>query len=144
MKKAFFRIFNVFMAVIVLLSSTGFGLVEHSCTVKGKQTSLHKSTDGCCANPKHQQNAPQQNTIKKAKCCSEEAKYENINYASSTSQIVAKFTQKSVDWLKSTVISFIRTIVENILSLVSPPSQSTIHSFSSGREIIVFVQSFLI
>jgi hypothetical protein len=144
MKKAFSRIFNVFLAVVVLLSSTGFGLVEHSCTVKGKQTSLHKSKNACCANNPHQQQNQQKSTIKKAKCCSEREKYENVDYSSSASQIVAKFTQKSIDWLKVTVVSFVRTIIETILQVITSSTHSSSKSLSTGRDILSFVQSYLI
>jgi hypothetical protein len=137
MKKAFSRIFNVFLAVVVLLSSTGFGLVEHSCTVKGKQTSLHKSKNACCANNPHQQQNQQKSTIKREK-------YENVDYSSSASQIVAKFTQKSIDWLKVTVVSFVRTIIETILQVITSSTHSSSKSLSTGRDILSFVQSYLI
>ena len=86
MKKILFRAFNVMMAVVVLLSSTGFGLVEHSCTVRGKQTSLHKSSSVCCGKTQNQSTNHQKATIKKSKCCSEDEKYENVAYSSSASQ----------------------------------------------------------
>ncbi|WP_435355453.1 HYC_CC_PP family protein [Emticicia sp. SJ17W-69] len=142
MKKVLFRTFNVMMAVVVLLSSTGFGLVEHSCTVRGKQTSLHKSGDACCGITKQQQ-IPQKTTIKKSKCCSEDEKYENVEYSSSASQLVAKFAQNTLDWVKSTVISFTKTVVEAILENISSANHSSA-SPPSGREILAFIQSYLI
>ncbi len=144
MKKILFRTFNVLMAVVVLLSSTGFGLVEHSCTVRGKQTSLlHKANSICCGATKQQQQNNQKTSIKKAKCCSEDEKYENVEYSSSASQLVAKFAQNALDWVKSTVINFAKTIVETILENISSSNKSS-SSFPSGQEILVFIQSFLI
>lgn len=143
MKKAIFRIFNVLMAVVVLLSSTGFGLIEHSCTVKGKQTSLHKSGSACCGNQKQQQQNHKKAEIKKTKCCSEDEKYENVEYSSSISQLVAKFAQTTFDWVKTTVFNFAKDLVEIILKKVSVlPLTSSLPS--SGREILVLNQSFLI
>ncbi len=142
MKKILFRTFNVMMAVIVLLSSTGFGLVEHSCTMRGKQTSLHKSGDACCGITKQQKNH-QKTILKKSKCCSEDEKYENVEYSSSASQLVAKFAQNTLDWIKSTVISFTKTIVETILDNISS-SNKTSAAPPSGREILAFIQSYLI
>ena len=144
MKKALFRLFNIFMAIVVLTSSTGFGLIEHSCTVKGKQTSLHKGGDACCGKTQQQTNNHQKATIKKSKCCNEEEKYENVDYSSSVSQTVAKFTQKSVDWLKETVYDFAKTIVLTILKNIHPHSDSSSESLPKGRDILVFIQSFLI
>ena len=144
MKKALFRIFNVLMAVVVLLSSTGFGLVEHSCTVKGKQTSLHKSGTACCNKTSQKDNLPQKTTVKKAKCCSEEEKYENVDYSSSASQSVGKFVQKGIDWAKTTIISFFKDIVEEILKNISSQSHTATSPPSSGRTILIQNQTFLI
>lgn len=143
MKKALFRIFNVLMAVVVLLSSTGFGLVEHSCTVKGKQTSLHKSNVACCNKTSQKDTSPQKTTVKKSKCCSEEEKYENVDYSSSASQNVAKFVQNGLDWVKTTVTSFLKTIVEEILDNISSKNNSSAPP-SDGRTILIFIQTFLI
>ncbi|MFY7908367.1 MAG: HYC_CC_PP family protein [Emticicia sp.] len=144
MKKALFRIFNVLMAVVVLLSSTGFGLVEHSCTVRGKQTSLRKSETACCNKTAKKENLPQKTTVKKAKCCTEEEKYENVDYSSSASQSVAKFVQNGLDWVKTTVISFIKAIVEDILNNISSKNQASSPPSSTGRAILVQNQTFLI
>jgi hypothetical protein len=143
MKKAIFRIFNVLMAAVVLLSSTGFGLVEHSCTVKGKQTSLHKSGDNCCNKTSQKDSSPQKTTVKKSKCCTEKEKYENIDYSSSASQSVAKFVQIGLDWTKTLVYSFLKTIVEEILDNISSKNNSSSPP-SDGRTILIFIQSFLI
>jgi hypothetical protein len=144
MKKALFRLFNIFMAIVVLTSSTGFGLVEHSCTVKGKQTSLHKGGDACCGKTQQQSNNHQKATVKKSKCCNEEEKYENVDYSSSVSQTVAKFTQKSIDWVKETVFDFAKVIVATILEKISSHSDSSSSVLPHGRAILVFVQSFII
>ena len=143
MKKILFRTFNVMMAVVVLLSSTGFGLVEHSCTVRGKQTSLHKNGTACCGKNQQQSTNHQKTTIKKSKCCSEDEKYENVEYSSSASQLVAKFTQNALDWAKTTVITFAKTIVETILENISSSNKSSAVP-PSGREILAFIQSYLI
>jgi hypothetical protein len=145
MKKAFFRLFNIFMAIVVLTSSTGFGVVEHSCTVKGKQTSLTKSVNGCCSNAQKPFDTHQKATLKKSKCCNEEEKYENVDYSSSATQKVAKFTQKSIDWVKETFYNFTKAIVKTILENIYPNStNSSSESLPKGRDILVFVQSFLI
>lgn len=146
MKKVVFRMFNVMMAVIVLLSSTGFGLIEHSCVVKGKQTSFHKKGDACCVNkntkhfPLNHKNA----VIKKSSCCSEEDKYENIEYSSSVSQLVAKFTQSSLDWFKATFHDVIKTIIETIIENQKSALAATSSPPPNGSEILTLKQSFLI
>jgi hypothetical protein len=143
MKKAIFRIFNVMMAIVVLLSSTGFGLIEHSCTVKGKQTSLHKIGSACCNKTSQKDSFPQKTTLKKSKCCTEEEKYENVDYSSSASQGLAKFVQIGLDWTKTLVNSFFRALVEEILNNISSKNNSSSPP-SDGRTILIFIQSFLI
>ncbi|MFD2521890.1 HYC_CC_PP family protein [Emticicia soli] len=147
MKKALFRLFNVMMAVVVLLSSTGFGFVEHSCIVKGKSISLHKKGDLCCTakETKHFPLNSKHEVLKKSACCSEEDKYENVEYSSSVSQLVAKFTQSSVDWLKATFSEIVKTIIETIFeSQSSSLANSTAPPLHDGREIITAKQSLLI
>ncbi|WP_116985373.1 HYC_CC_PP family protein [Emticicia sp. C21] len=147
MKKTLFRLFNVMMAVVVLLSSTGFGFVEHSCIVKGKTTSLHKKGDLCCA-VKDKKHFPLNNknaVVKKSSCCTEEEKYENVEYSSSASQLVAKFTQSTLDWFKATVHEMVKTIIETIFnSQSSSLANTTSPPQHNGREIITAKQSFLI
>ncbi|GAB3508154.1 HYC_CC_PP family protein [Emticicia fontis] len=147
MKKALFRLFNIMMAVVVLLSSTGFGFVEHSCIVKGKTTSLHKKGDLCCVikDGKHFPLNNKNAVIKKTSCCTEEEKYENVEYSSSASQLVAKFTQSTLDWFKATVHEMVKTIIETIFkSQNSSLATTTSPPDLNGRAIIITKQSFLI
>jgi hypothetical protein len=144
MKIFMLKAFHIFMAIVVIVSSTGFGLVEHSCTLKGKSTAFHKSATGCCA--KHAPKSPVKNQaqVKKTACCSENEKYENIEYSSSASQIIAKFIQKTFDTFQSFVNDFItaifKTLTKSRLTFNNhPPS----HAYS-GQEIRIFQQSFLI
>lgn len=145
MKKLLFKILNVFLAVVVLLSSTGFGLVEHSCTVKGKTTSLHKSKTFCCA--KHSSKAPtkqNQTQLKKGACCSEDQRYENVEYSSSLSQITAKFVQKTIDGLKAVVYEFVVKVLETIYGNSEQAKSDTQKPQQSGQDIRILNQSFLI
>ncbi|AFK04871.1 hypothetical protein Emtol_3745 [Emticicia oligotrophica DSM 17448] len=144
MKNAIFRILNVFMAVVVLISNTGFGLIEHSCTVKGKQTALYKSETSCCNKSFKNHTSSERPVVKKSKCCSEEEKYQNVDYSYSASESVAKFVQKSIDWVKVTITDFLRAVVRDILeNLVSKKTSSSPPS-SNGISIRIFIQSFLI
>ncbi|WP_101727793.1 HYC_CC_PP family protein [Emticicia sp. TH156] len=147
MKQALSRLFSVIMAVVVLLSSTGFGFVEHSCIVKGKSVSLHKNGELCCA-AKNAKSALTDNKgviVKKSACCTEEEKYENVEYSSSVSQLVAKFTQSSIDWLKATFTELFKTIIETIFeSQESSLAQSSSPNPLVGRDIVIAHQSFLI
>ena len=97
MKRILFRYFNLFMAFVVLLSSTGFGLVEHSCQMRGKKKTMVvafsdvKTQPGCAAD---RQPAPTaRRVVKKTECCQDDQQYENVDVSSSLSQFVAKLVK---------------------------------------------------
>lgn len=150
MKKMLFKIFNLLMAVVVLFSSTGFGLVEHSCQLRGKKQFVALQTaekQGCKFCAKHQQSAgPKETIVKKADCCKEAQRFENVDFSSSFSQLVAKVLKSITDaaflgvsvvvsWLVSQLF---QDDLSDSISLFSPPPAL------SGRELLAFVQSFLI
>ncbi|WP_345266610.1 HYC_CC_PP family protein [Nibrella viscosa] len=150
MKKTLFQIVNLLMACVVLFSSTGFGLVEHSCQLRGKKqfVALHSAEkQGCKACVKAHQTADTGKTVvKKASCCKEEQRFANVDFSASLSQLVAKLL-KAITEAAFTGISVVVSWLVNLLfpdelsdsiSLFSPPPAL------SGRELLAFVQSFLI
>jgi hypothetical protein len=148
MKRELFRIFNVLMAVVVLLSSTGFGLVEHSCKMRGKVVSRIGSEQKTCAGCPSVKSDPvvTQTIIKKADCCEDEQRYENVDVSSSLSQLVAKFFKvvaegvvAGVAMLVTALINWMFAVNESVAvhAANAPPS-------AYGRALLVFVQSFLI
>lgn len=145
MKKVLFKTLNFLLAMVVLLSSTGFGLIEHSCTLKGKTTSLHKSKTFCCA--KHSSKAlpnKNQTQVKKGACCSEDQRYENVEYSSSLSQITAKFVQKTVDAAKVVVYEFVVGLLETIYGNSEQARVDSQKPPLKGQDILILNQSFLI
>ncbi|WP_019990201.1 HYC_CC_PP family protein [Rudanella lutea] len=148
MKRQLFRIVNVLMAVVVLLSSTGFGLVEHSCQMRGKKISLvGTEKTGCVGCPTAKaQPASAQPVVKKADCCQEEQRYEKVDIGSSLSQLVAKFFKIMAE----AVVTSVTTLVTALLNWMFSQDESVvIHAPNAppaahGRQLLVLVQSFLI
>jgi hypothetical protein len=151
MKRNLLQLFHVLMACVVLLSSTGFGLVEHSCQMRGKKKTIvvafsdaGKQTN--CG--KHEPAAPSdQIVLKKTDCCQDDQRYENVDVNSSLSQLVAKFVKNVTESILVGVTAMLAWIVEWIfdrsaslsaqLSSYSPPSLS-------GRDILTLVRTLLI
>ena len=142
-KSILFRLFNLLMAVVVLTTTTGFGLVEHSCIVKGKTYSL-STPQGHCKScnaplPKNGQTA-----VQKDKCCDDKTTYENVDYTSSLVQLTAKVVKNVTD----AVVGVVTWFAQELVDLLAPKSSSLVASSSgvslSGRSLLVFVQSFLI
>lgn len=149
MKRALFPLFNILMACVVLLSSTGFGLVEHSCQMRGKRKTVVvafsdvKPQPGCSSD--EQLIPSKQPVINKTDCCQDESSYENVETQSSLSQLIAKFVKTVTETVLAGVVAVIAYLVEwvfdressSISALESPPSPS-------GRDILTLVRSFLL
>ncbi|GAB2594514.1 HYC_CC_PP family protein [Spirosoma areae] len=149
MKRALFKWFNLLMACIVLLSSTGFGLVEHSCQMRGKKKTMvvafsDTRTQPGCASDK--QPMPTDKTVvDKSECCQDTHNYENVDASSSLSQLVAKF----VKIVAETVVAAIVTVLAWAIDWIFAEKSSLVSTLSSppslsGRDILTLVHRLLI
>ncbi|GAB4024397.1 HYC_CC_PP family protein [Spirosoma koreense] len=148
MKRTLFRLFNILMACVVLLSSTGFGLVEHSCQMRGKKKTMvvafsEVKSQGCTS--EKQPLSSQQTMLKKTDCCQDQQHYENVDISSSLSQFIAKI----VKTIAETVIAGVMTVMTWLFELVFADKAASVSAFSSppslsGRDILTLVQSLQI
>lgn len=150
MKRALFQLFNVLMACVVLLSSTGFGLVEHTCQMRGKKKTLivafSKQTPAKSCASDAQTSQTEQTMVKKTDCCDDDLSYDNVEASSSLSQLIAHFVKVVAEAVVTGAVAFVRYLLswlfdrQNALVSVfqSPPFAL------SGRDIITFVQTLLI
>lgn len=148
MKRELFRILNVVMAVVVLLSSTGFGLIEHSCQMRGKKiTRISVGEPTCVGCPSGKTaSASIQPSVKKTDCCQDEKRYENVDVTSSLSQLVAKFFKVVTEAIVTAVTVLVTTLIS---WLFSTDASIVAHSPNAppaafGRTLLALVQSFLI
>jgi hypothetical protein len=143
------RLTCFFLALIVLFTNTGFGLVEHSCMMRVKSTSIDSQRSiinkkGCCCQKDSTNTINNlQASIKKAPCCTEKDSYQNVDYPSSIISYVAKFLKSIVACIFSGIIFLVELLVQAIFSIVSSLITFSAPSVS-GRGIIIFIQSFLI
>ncbi len=141
-----FRLFNVFMVLIVLISSTGFGLVEHTCHIRNKKkvslVSMEKKS--CPACTKQGSSRPTHQTFKKQKCCEEEVRYEHVPYTSSLNKLAAKFVKMVVEFTAHFAFTFFQLLTEAIQSLLYGTASARAAVPLAGRTLLSFVQSFLI
>ncbi|RIV25082.1 hypothetical protein DYU11_07115 [Fibrisoma montanum] len=154
MKRALFQWFNVLMACVVLLSSTGFGLIEHTCQMRGKKrmmvtvVSQHKQK-GCAA--EHATTTARQTgdnlpALDRAACCDEDQQYENVDVSSSLSQLVAKVVKTVTEAVATGVVTMLAWLVDWIFDRESstPVASASSPPILSGRDILALVQSLLI
>jgi recombinational DNA repair protein (RecF pathway) len=153
MNKKLRQSLTVFMAMLVLLSSTGFGFIEHECMMRGKSLQLlsqkkavnsAEKVSSCCAKSKVQKES-KGTFFKKTDCCKESQKFEKLDVPSQSSQIQAKFIKNLLAGITWSATSFTFQQAEWILPTYR--YSTDILSFSSrlhGRGMRSFIQSFLI
>ena len=148
MKRNLYQLYNLLMACVVLLSSTGFGLVEHSCQMRGKKKTVvvafseAKSTS--CATGKHTVSSDQ-TVVKKTECCQDDQHFENVDISSSLTQFIAKFVKVATEAVLTSVVVVMTWIIDvvfthettSVTAYASPPSLS-------GRDILTLVRSLLL
>lgn len=94
MKTALSRFAHLFMAVAVLLSSTGFGLVEHSCQMRGNRVySIHDAQPVCKLCRVGTEAGEPMPSVKRAACCKVETHYSKVDTGSSLSHSEVKFNK---------------------------------------------------
>jgi hypothetical protein len=154
MKKKLHRSITFLMAVLVLVSSTGFGLIEHQCLMRGMsmkfvsekkaESCKKKLASSCCAKSK---SAKDSNKIffKKTDCCKDQQKFEKVDVMSSLSSVQAKALKVWADGILWSVQSIVFLSQEWIYPPVtSSVATITFSSIFHGRTMLSFVQSFLI
>ena len=148
MKLALIRFLHLFMAVAVLLSSMGFGLVEHSCQLRGKRVySVHDDTKSGCTLCQAPTGAPEQRpAVNRTDCCKDETRYSKVDTTSSLSHQLTKFVKVISDRFGAGTVALLvalfnwTSVQQTYVSLAdyaSPPPPA-------GRQLLAFVQSFLI
>ena len=143
MKTFSLRIFCFLMAFQVLFASTGFAMYEHFCKIKGSITySLSAPKKSCCSVKKEVKFDEKQSVLKRAKCCSDQITHHKISPNASQGHKI-DFQNSSLAYIHTSACTFTctqtsETISKNNLlySNLSPPL--------SGRDILIFIQSFLI
>lgn len=139
-----FRLFTLLMAVVVLTTSTGFGVIERSCLMLGQKTySLRqKAQPEACAKPQHQQ-APKPATkpsVQKQACCDDQTTYEHVSFAQVLAQKAADVTKAVADAAVKACIWLVNGLVKAVLSLVDSPEDSSQAAVPlAGRDLLRFV-----
>ncbi|MCY7349578.1 MAG: hypothetical protein LH606_02780 [Cytophagaceae bacterium] len=147
-KRSFlFRLFNLLMALVVLTTSTGFGLVEHSCLMRGQTTlafNKHTALKSCAGCPEQKTPLAQHQALKKGTCSTDHDVYQNVSFTSSLVHLMAKSVKAVGDALISACVWAVNGFVAAVLSLLQSTSISSAAVSLSGRSLLAFVQSLLI
>lgn len=150
MRPLVLKSFAVLMSLLVLLSSTGIGLREHSCQVRGKSVSLSTfgGAKGCKAcKVKHTHRVSSfsgtQSYLDKTPCCKEKTTFERVEVVNTvvSAEAVFLFSAAVLPPAPSFLFSFLPKEIQYPFGTLAPLSFS---SRLSGRSLLALVQSYLI
>jgi hypothetical protein len=145
---------TVFMAMLVLLSSTGFGFIEHQCMVRGKSVQFiaekkadsckQKVVSSCCSKSK----ALKQDSgtyLKKTECCKDNQKFTKLEIVTSQNALLAKLLKAMAmdPFLSVDAYNFTLASTETANSDQLPDTISFSSRFH-GRSMRSYIQSFII
>jgi hypothetical protein len=143
MKKTLTRIFCFLMAFQMLFASTGFAMYEHFCKIKGSKTySLSAPKKTCCSVRKENKSSSTQTVLKRAKCCSDQVTHHKISPNASQGHKI-DFQTPTLAWVSTPVFTYNYTRTSINISFNTLHYSNTAPPLS-GRERLVFIQSFLI
>ena len=96
MKRRFLIRFTcLWLAVLVLLGSSGFTVVEHACQMRGKVSRVQWSPKGCtthCTTQKHSRSTKEPNLHKRS-CCQITTHYQHLETGQAVSAQTVAFAQ---------------------------------------------------
>lgn len=146
-----YKTLALFMSFLVLFGNIGVGMVEHHCMMKGKSVhlagynSLHHEKMGCTLeNSTHEINYDTPSFHKKA-CCSDQAKYGQIEILSGSYFSLLKILKASAAFfVPPSFISFFPVSITHLHEVLRKSSNTEEIPRAFGRSLLVFVQSFLI
>ena len=137
------HIFCLLMAFQVLFASTGFAMYEHFCKIKGSKTySISAPKKSCCSVKKSSSEQSKKLILKRAKCCSDHVSLHKISPNASQGTKI-DFKAPSLAWVYTPTFAYSYTHTSENISF------NTLHYSNSapplsGRDRLVFIQSFLI
>ena len=138
-----FRLFTLLMALVVLTTSTGFGVIERSCLMLGQKTySLRqKAQPEACARPHQQAPKPAEKpAVQKQPCCDDQTRYEHVSFAQVLAQKAADLTKTVADAAVKTGVWLLNGLVQAVLALLDAPEDSSQAAVPlAGRDLLRFV-----
>jgi hypothetical protein len=133
------KLFTFFLTGVIFISSTGFGLIEHTCLVTRTKSASVLNKHSCC--PKNNTSDSHNNLVLKSDaCCEVEAHIADIDLAPVVEK-VAGFFSHVFYYVLDTFLNFFQALL-----LASEPVFNSSDSSPplAGRELLIRHQTFLI
>lgn len=140
MKNVKSRILLVFLSCLILFNSSGFGLIEHSCSMRGKKSYSFVVKDACKGCDKHKKNNAGQASISKTKCCDDKQADKTENISESIVNITAKFVKSITQAIAKAFVWVATILAETVIDLISHNNQESSTLF--GKSLLIFISVF--
>ncbi len=142
------RLICCWLAVVVLVSSTGFGVIDHWCAMQGRtQTRLLTSQESCakhCPAGMVTESSAGRSGIQATPCCQESLRHAHVDVSRTAVDEGVQTPSPTLTWLPS--VHFFR-----LLAALFPAELASCHNpladdplFSSGRSRLILLCTWLI
>ena len=143
MKAIIRKMFCYLLAGLVFVSSTGFGLVEHSCLMSGKEKVAVSEGQSCCSAKKSTKGhscQSRQASLEQDACCTEETQHSKVDVSTSLVQVMSDLLASL--WVA--VVSIFSFIFNSLIETVTASLHVSHSPPRSGRSLLIFLHTFLI
>jgi hypothetical protein len=134
------RIVTFFLAFLILFSSNGFGLVEHSCSLRGKKSYSFETKEVCKFCGSHKSSIPGQATFLKSKCCEVKQIEPKQNIANTVVEWSGKVLKDVAHYIAKSIAFILSSLAVALLEFFSKPD--TDNSSLFGRSLLQFISLF--
>ena len=142
------RLICCWLALVVLLSSTGFGMIEHWCQMRGHSKALLLSQKGCVVNP-CQADQPVEPVsgvpvVKKMRCCKTTISYEHLDVSRFVADQQIPVTPQPADFIPNPQFRLLLAAIMPTDALSSVPSTADDPLHRTGRYRLTAACTWLI
>lgn len=132
--------FLIFLSSLILFTSTGFGLIEHSCSMRGKKTYSFVSKDMCKVCNKKNKATKGKTTVSKSKCCDEKRIENQENISESIVNLTGKLIKSSAQLFANAFVWVFTTAFEAFVNITQIQKDEPNSLF--GKNLLIFKSTF--
>ncbi len=140
MKAVFRKMLALFLMGVIFISTTGFGLLEHSCLMSGNKSASVFKKQGCCTKKKNTSDNSAGAIIKSDVCCESNAHVAAIDLAPVVEK-VANFFEKAFFTVLETAIRLFTSALNSVQAVLNSADSSPP---LAGKDISIRHHSLLI